>query len=285
MKNLILLLLLSSFLMNSDFISAQNYTSPNSQAYFEGFEGGVFPPAGWNVVNVSGGVVWMAGNFAHTGAKAAICAWQSPGPGEDWMITPRWNIVAGDTLVFWLRPFILTNANIDSLAIRVSTTDSLISSFNTRILYLALNNGYPVVTNYQKYSVSLNQFAGQGIFIAFKHMDWDGCGIFIDDVSVERVTTGIIPQTELPDKFSLSQNYPNPFNPVTKIKYSIAKAGYAKLTVFDALGREVNTLVNQEIKPGSYEISFDGSHLTSGVYFYKLVTDGFTETRKMFLLK
>ncbi|MFZ4592486.1 MAG: T9SS type A sorting domain-containing protein [Ignavibacteria bacterium] len=88
-----------------------------------------------------------------------------------------------------------------------------------------------------------------------------------------------------PTEFKLSQNYPNPFNPTTNIKFSIVNSGDVKLIVYDIQGREVQTLVNESLKPGTYEAAFDGSMLTSGVYFYKLVTDGFTETKRMVLIK
>ena len=91
--------------------------------------------------------------------------------------------------------------------------------------------------------------------------------------------------TETPSKYSLSQNYPNPFNPTTKIKFSIIKTGQVKLIVYDIIGREVRTLVNESLKPGTYEAAFDGSALNSGVYFYKLMTDGYTETKKMLMIK
>ncbi|MFZ4590994.1 MAG: YCF48-related protein [Ignavibacteria bacterium] len=91
--------------------------------------------------------------------------------------------------------------------------------------------------------------------------------------------------TETPSKYSLSQNYPNPFNPTTNIKFSIVNSGDVKLVVYDIQGREVQTLVNESLKPGTYEAAFDGSALNSGVYFYKLITSTFSETKKMLLLK
>ena len=95
-------------------------------------------------------------------------------------------------------------------------------------------------------------------------------------------------------KFSLSQNYPNPFNPSTTIKYSIGTTEVTsrdlslqnvQLIIYDILGREVATLVNKEQKPGNYEVQFDGKRLTSGVYFYKLISGSFIESKKMLLLK
>ena len=89
----------------------------------------------------------------------------------------------------------------------------------------------------------------------------------------------------VPDKYSLNQNYPNPFNPSTNIRYQIATNSNVKLTVFDILGRDVATLVNEKQEAGTYEIKFDASKLSSGVYFYKLEAPGYTITKKMNLIK
>jgi hypothetical protein len=95
--------------------------------------------------------------------------------------------------------------------------------------------------------------------------------------------------TEIPTSYSLSQNYPNPFNPTTKIRFDVPRwrgvGGWTTLKVYDVQGREVQTLVNESLKPGTYEVTFDGSTLNSGVYFYKLVMDGFSETKKMLMIK
>ncbi len=95
---------------------------------------------------------------------------------------------------------------------------------------------------------------------------------------------------EVPSSYSLSQNYPNPFNPVTKIRFSIARQGGSsmsdvKIIVYDIMGREVQTFVNQKLQPGMYEATFDGLQLSSGVYFYRLTAGEFSETKKMVLLK
>ncbi len=85
--------------------------------------------------------------------------------------------------------------------------------------------------------------------------------------------------------FSLEQNYPNPFNPSTTIEFKVAEPGYVSIKVFDALGREVAALVNEFMQPGNYNINFDASILTSGIYFYQLKTSSFVQTKKMLLLK
>ena len=104
------------------------------------------------------------------------------------------------------------------------------------------------------------------------------------------VTTNISIDQQFTKEFSLEQNYPNPFNPSTKISYSIPSVGNeyfrsVKLKVYDILGREVAELVNEQQKPGYYEVQFDASKLTSGVYFYKLQAGSFLQTKKMILLR
>jgi hypothetical protein len=95
--------------------------------------------------------------------------------------------------------------------------------------------------------------------------------------------------TEIPSAYSLSQNYPNPFNPTTKIKFDVPNVKQASLLVtlkvYDVMGREVQTLVNERSQAGTYEAWFDGSMLNSGVYFYKLIANGQSETKRMLLLK
>jgi photosystem II stability/assembly factor-like uncharacterized protein len=89
----------------------------------------------------------------------------------------------------------------------------------------------------------------------------------------------------IPGKFCLYQNFPNPFNPTTKISYKVESYKVIKLMVYDILGKEVATLVNEKQSPGVYEITFDGSGLTSGIYFSKLGTENYSETKKMLLIK
>jgi hypothetical protein len=89
----------------------------------------------------------------------------------------------------------------------------------------------------------------------------------------------------IPSVYSLSQNYPNPFNPVTRINYSIPKQGLVTIKIYDALGREVQTIVNEMKTPGKYIVDVDGTNLSSGVYFYKLASNDFVSIKKMILLK
>jgi len=92
--------------------------------------------------------------------------------------------------------------------------------------------------------------------------------------------SGVIPKV-----YTLYQNYPNPFNPSTTIKFDIPKSTYAKLIIYDILGREVMKLIDEKIDAGSYDITWDGSGFASGTYIYKFVTDDFTDIKKMILVK
>jgi hypothetical protein len=114
-----------------------------------------------------------------------------------------------------------------------------------------------------------------------------GNGLFTASTGI----TSVNDQTgTLPASFTLDQNYPNPFNPTTKIKFSVPDTGtksaeLLQLRVYDISGSEVATLVNENRSPGVYEVEFNAGGLTSGVYFYRLETGGFAETKKMILLK
>ncbi|MBV6479580.1 MAG: hypothetical protein HGGPFJEG_02366 [Ignavibacteria bacterium] len=85
--------------------------------------------------------------------------------------------------------------------------------------------------------------------------------------------------------YQLKQNFPNPFNPSTTIEYTLNKSSYVKIVIYNIQGKEVNVLVNQEQIPGTYKLNFSGSNLSSGTYFYSLIVDGMTESKKMIVLK
>ncbi len=118
--------------------------------------------------------------------------------------------------------------------------------------------------------VVLEGFLAQGEVINYQ--------IALNPLSVNELTLS-------PDNYSLSQNYPNPFNPVTTIQYSIPQRGIVTLTVYDILGKQVATLVNEEKDRGVYTVNFDASQLASGLYIYRLSAGSFVKSKKMLLLK
>jgi photosystem II stability/assembly factor-like uncharacterized protein len=136
--------------------------------------------------------------------------------------------------------------------------------------------GKGTTSEQQTYSfIDINLSAGEYQY-KLKQIDFDGTYEYSNIIKVN---------IKVPNEFLLIQNYPNPFNPITKIKYAIGSMQFAILKIYDVLGNEVSTLVN-EVKPaGEYEIEFDGSNLSSGTYFYKLQAGDFVEIKKLLLLK
>ena len=150
------------------------------------------------------------------------------------------------------------------------------------IKYYSFGNGSSEISNSiikgsVTYGQSIIGYSGNSDFVS--HI---GFWYQFEDLLVETRENG---NKTIPNKFELFQNYPNPFNPTTSIKYSIPKTSYVSLVVFDILGSEIIRLVGKEQTQGNYEIEFDGSDLTSGIYFYRIQAGEFVETKKMILLK
>ena len=136
--------------------------------------------------------------------------------------------------------------------------------------------GYTVSANFPIY----NPFGGA----YFQGTNAGNNDAFI--LEFESSSIGIQPVgTQIPLSFNLKQNYPNPFNPVTNIEFDIPKSGYISLTVYDITGREVSSLVNGKLQPGTYEVTFKADYLPSGIYFYQLKSNNFVDTKKLILVK
>ena len=103
--------------------------------------------------------------------------------------------------------------------------------------------------------------------------------------SVGAVIVNVQSNEKTPTEFAIYQNYPNPFNPTTMITYEIPQRSYVKIKIFDLIGKEIETLVNAEQETGRYELTFNAKDLPSGIYFYQIQTDEFTQTKKMILMK
>ena len=119
----------------------------------------------------------------------------------------------------------------------------------------------------------------------FAWVGYDGPSNWRVYYDASNIVTSLSNNGNTPGTYELYQNYPNPFNPFTKIKFDIPKSGFVTLKIYDMLGKEVQTLVSSDLTTGSYSVDFDASRLTSGVYFYKLITDEFVDVKKMVLIK
>jgi hypothetical protein len=141
------------------------------------------------------------------------------------------------------------------------------------------------VTNRSETAKFINVGPSNNVYISGDEYIANNTG-YVYLVRYTNAITGVTPTSNnQPDKFSLEQNYPNPFNPNTNIKFEIPKDGMVKLTVFDVSGREVEAVVNEQLSAGTYSVDFNASRLSTGVYFYRLETEGFTDTKKMILVK
>ncbi|AFH48173.1 Subtilisin-like serine protease [Ignavibacterium album JCM 16511] len=141
---------------------------------------------------------------------------------------------------------------------------------------IAFINGNGTTTNRITYNYTDKDIKSNKIYYRLKQIDYNGDESYTAEVSVD---------IQFPENFILYQNFPNPFNPTTSLRYAIGSRQFVTLKVYDLLGREITTLVNEEKLPGVYDIEFNASKLSSGTYFYKLQAGDYSEIKKMILLK
>ena len=155
-----------------------------------------------------------------------------------------------------------------SLPISIQPRDSLM----VPVIFKPKRNGtFNVTFNIRNFS----QYQGQSQMIA-RQVILIGTSGNISAINSNKI---------LPNQFALFQNYPNPFNPSTIISYEIPKHSFVTLKIFDILGREIATLVNEEKQIGKYSLKFDASNLSSGIYFYRITAGNFSSVKKMILIK
>lgn len=171
--------------------------------------------------------------------------------------------------------------NLYDLALKITQSSNSNPSFFTMPIQIKVNSstGDTIITVFnnaqvQNFNITV---ANEPISITVDPNNW----IL---KTINSVVVGIEDEMQ-PQTFSLEQNYPNPFNPVTKIKFTLASNEYTTLKVYDIIGKEISTLVNNQMEKGHYEINFDASNLPSGVYLYTLNAGGYKETRKMILMR
>ena len=145
---------------------------------------------------------------------------------------------------------------------------------------------YNPITNHLLNALEVNPKTGM-VFAGLIEIESGGTNVYrsTPDILKDIVVVSVDNPADLPTDYSLSQNYPNPFNPTTKIQYSLTATTNVKLSVYNIMGQEVMQLVNEDQTAGKYIVDFDAQNLQSGVYFYRLQTGKFVETKKMLLLK
>ena len=273
----------------------------------EGFNDPNFPPAFWTTGGSGVSYLSRGGPSGYNLGTGSIKfnAWSAPTGSEGDVISPNFPSPTGtnDTLFFDYAycPYFTNNEQLI-----VSTSTNAGTTWTTLITMNATDLTTTTACANSEFTPSLaSDWASKRLImppttnkVKFAFISAFGNDIWADSicdkgpVGVHRIPTGNVPTV-----YALSQNYPNPFNPTTKIKFDISgtplppfrNGGSVTLKVYDLLGREIETLVNEKLNPGTYEVDFDGSNLPSGVYFYKLSATGgsgdFTAVKKMVLLK
>ncbi len=151
-------------------------------------------------------------------------------------------------------------------------------------VYLSTDNG----TNWTQVNLGLSDFEGYAFSLAVSSpylFAGNYNGVWRRPLSEMITSVGSSKGKNLPARFALEQNYPNPFNPTTTINYQLPTNSVVALKVYDVLGREMATLVNERQSAGSHSVRFDANNIPSGVYFYRLEAGGYHDTRKLLLLK
>ncbi|MBU0476304.1 MAG: T9SS type A sorting domain-containing protein [Bacteroidetes bacterium] len=147
----------------------------------------------------------------------------------------------------------------------------------------SVNMGSNINTNFEEGSPYVSQDKKYFFFLSdrggFRNPYW------VDAKFISDMITDVKDNALVPNEVQLNQNYPNPFNPSTVISYSIPSRSNVSLKIYDLVGKEIASLVNKEQEAGAYQTKFDATELSSGIYFYKLITDYYSETKKMIFLK
>jgi len=234
---------------------------------------------------------------SYDGVKALGVTWWTSGAydtlSDAWLVTKKFNNIPADGNF----SFYACGGSplwCDSIQIWVSTTDSVASSFTNYIGTIIWLPGSAFGV-FNCYSYDLSGFAEQNIRIAFRYMSShdNGFAVMLDyfrmfgTVGIQKIDANV------PKLTALKQNFPNPFNAKTKIQFQVSNqtskgiSGNKKvsLKIFDIIGYEVTTLVNRTLQAGAYEIIYDASSLSSGIYFYTLIAGDYKETKRMTLIK
>lgn len=256
----------------------------------EQFTDPAFPPTGW----ASSGAFWLrstASSFGLGTGSAKYDMWNAPNGTNQTLSTVNFAPTTGAQVRLSLAyaQFSTGLGRPDSIIVESSTdggsTYTALARWGWSFMETAPPSGTeftPTATQWKKVNVPLPNGTNK---LRFTGKSGFGNNAYLDSICVQNFV-GINPISGVvPGVYSLAQNYPNPFNPTTNIKFGLPVSGNVKLVVFDILGREVATLVNEFKSAGEYVADFDASAFSSGVYFYRLESGSFVETKRMLLVK
>ena len=296
--------------VSGDWYATPSFEQPAWNIVWEEIFDDTSPPPGWVVIDNDGSGsqylliqqlhFFLTNEYGYPQAGSSFW-WSSfvnandDGLIDEWLISPMLDMITDKSvLIIWAGA--VGNYNYaDSLKIWISDTDQSLSSFDDMIAYFKVDGP---IGSWHEYVFDISEYAGKQIYAAANYYilhggigGYDSDNLWVDHFCIaEPVLVSVEEETPLPTEFVLEQNYPNPFNPSTTIKFNIPSVGTLRATsvqlkVYDVLGNEVATLVNEEKPAGTYEFTWNAVSLPSGVYFYQLKAGEYTNTKKMILLK
>jgi Secretion system C-terminal sorting domain/Kelch motif/Galactose oxidase, central domain len=283
-----------TFMTNVDILS-DTLCPAGLPSLCEQFSTTTFPPIGWtNTAN--GTYPWaynVASGFGVGTGSAMARMYLAPLTETESLTSLAFTPTPAQTGLFVDMAYAQWSPNLtapDSLVIFSSTNGGTTYTTLASLGYTEMATTAPMATEFTAPTASQWAKRIYALPIGTNKVQFYYHSGFGNDLYIDSICTGSIVGISnnggvVPHAYSLSQNYPNPFNPSTVIKYSLPKAGLVKLVVFDILGREVRTLVNEVKTAGIYSVNFDASSLASGVYFYKVESGDFVQTKKMLLIK
>lgn len=252
----------------------------------EGFDAG-FPPSGWIKQVTNSSYTWMQGNPQNnnfnqidpTSVNSAICPWVAQNQNE-WIITPSFNLGSGSASIEFYAGYSTQWLSGATVKLHISTDGG--SNWNQ--IWTADNDGQGWI--WRNKIIDISSYSNrQNLKLGWQYVGNDGDLAGLDGVKLLGFVTDIHDNQKPVNEYLLEQNYPNPFNPATIINYQITESNVVTIKVFDILGKEIATLVNEYKPAGKYVIEFNAAKFASGVYFYKIKSGDFTDTKKMLLLR
>jgi hypothetical protein len=238
-----------------------------------GGKGAGFTDVNCNITDPAGNGVNYGGGGGGGNGNGGI-----PGTGTGGYVLISWGIIPVELSAFYAN---VSNGNVVlnwTTETELNNQEFVVERRITESQFITIGNvqGNGSTTGRKYYSFTDASVEAGKYFYRLKQVDFDGSYEYSSEVSAE-VTA--------PLEFALDQNYPNPFNPSTSIKYSVPESGNIRLSVFNIVGEEVAVLVNGFSQAGFFDVTFDASNLSSGIYLYKLQSANSVQTKKMMLLK